>query len=136
MKQCSKCKEHKELDTFSNEKAKPDGKAAYCKPCSRSTATAWARANPERKIARQKAYRATARGKYITQKVNAKERGIAWEFTFKTWWALWEDKWDQRGCGSYDELVMCRYNDEGSYSPDNVRIDTMRSNLAEARRLR
>lgn len=62
-------------------------------------------------------------GAYQRQKHNAGTRGIAWEFTFWSWWTLWKDseKWWQRGrhAGGY---VMCRYGDAGPYSPSNCYI--------------
>ena len=63
-------------------------------------------------------------------KKNASLRSIPWEFTFETWWEMWEKsgKWNERGRGGY---MMCRYGDTGPYSPTNVRIDTVQSNADE-----
>jgi hypothetical protein len=60
---------------------------------------------------------------YNNQRQSAKVRGIEWEFTFETWWAVWEasGKWEQRGkrTGQY---CMARNGDTGPYAPWNVRI--------------
>lgn len=89
---------------------------------------------PEVTAAANRRYYATPKGKYQIAKRNAKNRGVDWQFTFETWWGVWKDHWDRRGpYGS--SLCMCRYSDEGPYHPDNVRIDTMASNVSEARQL-
>ncbi len=36
MKQCGRCKEHKPLDGFNNDKSRPDGKYPTCKACKRT----------------------------------------------------------------------------------------------------
>jgi hypothetical protein len=76
-----------------------------------------------------KQYQKTPKGKYGVQRANAKRRGISWEFTFETWWKLWQEsgKWDLRGTESH-QYCMARVHDEGPYSPDNVLIRTMASN--------
>jgi len=63
------------------------------------------------------------KGVYIRQRANAKRRTIPWEFTFETWWKLWEEsgKWDQRGTRRGD-YCMGRKNDQGPYHPDNCVI--------------
>lgn len=72
--------------------------------------------------------------RYKQQKDMAKKRGIPWEFTFDSWWSVWESsgKWEFRG---RDGFMMCRTRDEGPYSPNNVRIDTAESNVREMRAL-
>jgi len=82
--------------------------------------------------ARCKAWNETPEGKYSNHKTAAGKRGIEWEFTFDTWWAMWEPHWDKRGNGG-DKLCMCRRGDRGPYSPENCRIDTNRNNILEAR---
>jgi hypothetical protein len=57
LKQCSKCKEYKELDLFSNHKSTKDGKQSYCKSCDTANHRAYREANPEKKAAYQRAYR-------------------------------------------------------------------------------
>lgn len=65
----------------------------------------------------------TPRGRYTEQRKRAVRRGIAWEFTFETWWKLWQESghWNLRGkkAGCY---VMARRGDTGPYSPGNCVI--------------
>jgi hypothetical protein len=76
---------------------------------------------------------------YNQQKQSAKRRknsdgsiGIPWEFTFETWWEVWEKsgKWEQRGCRA-GQYCMRRKNDAGPYSPDNVYIGEVIENNRE-----
>lgn len=80
----------------------------------------------------QQRYNQTPMGKYIRQRANAHRREIPWEFTFESWWKVWEDSgmWEFRGRGR-DGYVMSRINDEGPYCPENVEIKTMRENSQE-----
>ena len=70
---------------------------------------------------------------FYAQRWNAEnKRNIEWKLSFDEWKQLWLEsgRYDQRGIyqGQYQ---MCRYNDKGPYSIDNVRIDTTESNLTE-----
>jgi hypothetical protein len=56
LKQCSKCKGHKALDLFSNNKSSKDGKQHYCKSCHAARARAYREANPETVAATYRAY--------------------------------------------------------------------------------
>jgi hypothetical protein len=71
--------------------------------------------------------------KYTDHKSKAKHRGIDFTLTFEEWWNIWEKsgKWEQRGMfkGSY---VMSRNNDQGPYSIDNVKIQSVGANNQEA----
>jgi hypothetical protein len=80
----------------------------------------------------QKEYNQTPKGKYIRQRANADRRGIPWEFTFETWWKVWEDSgmWDERGVGR-NAYCMSRINDEGPYCPGNVEIKPQWENSLE-----
>ena len=95
----------------------------------------------ERQRSSQKRYRAKHKakvlaekrspaGRYYSQKGNAKHRGIPWEFSFETWWAMWEPHWSDRGRQDAS-MQMCRYGDKGAYSPDNCRIVSKRENQNE-----
>lgn len=75
--------------------------------------------------------RSLARARYAQQKANAAKRGIEWEFTFEEWCEIWEPHWADRGSHKGGK-VMCRTHDKGPYRPDNVRIDTVKGNAAEA----
>lgn len=80
----------------------------------------------------QKDYNRTPKGAYIRQRSNANRRGIPWDFTFETWWEVWEQsgKWEERGVGR-SAYAMCRINDEGPYSPGNVEIKAQWENRLE-----
>lgn len=67
---------------------------------------------------------------YIQQRNNALARGIEWTFTLWSWWQLWQQsgKWGERG-RRLNNYVMCRFNDTGPYSPDNVYFDTTSHNI-------
>lgn len=62
---------------------------------------------------------------YNGQKSMAKKRGIQWEFTFHEWilWWLATGHFDERGVNNH-QYQMCRYNDEGPYSPTNTYCST------------
>jgi hypothetical protein len=67
---------------------------------------------------------------YAGQKSQALKRDIGWEFTgFEEWlvWWLGTGKFDQRGVTN-EAYQMCRYNDTGSYRPDNVYCATGKEN--------
>lgn len=81
---------------------------------------------------RNAAYRAKPRGKYVDHRHHARHRGIDFLLTFEEWWKLWEPFWDKRESTRY---VMCRTGDTGPYAVGNVRIDTHRNNVLEARGL-
>ncbi len=85
-----------------------------------------------RKKANRK-WRDTPRGTYTTARVNAVRRGIEWQFTFDTWWALWDKSghFAQRGrrVGAY---CMARLGDCGPYAPYNcvIVLKTLNSQAA------
>jgi hypothetical protein len=62
---------------------------------------------------------------YKQQRQNAIQRGIGWELNLWRWWSLWQKSghWSERGRnrGNYG---MCRLNDTGPYSADNVYFAT------------
>lgn len=69
--------------------------------------------------------------KYNSQRHGAKQRGIEWLFTYKTWWKVWKDsgRWGRRGV-HWGGFVMARPFDKGPYSPENVRIVPTTINLS------
>lgn len=78
-----------------------------------------------------KEMRAAGKGRYrsptyafVSQRSNARARGIEWELTLLQWWTIWQasGKWDLRGRGQ--GYMMCRFGDAGSYSVGNVYIAT------------
>lgn len=70
---------------------------------------------------------------YVTQRGNAKYRGIPWLFTFDSWLLVWEASghWEDRGV-KRGQYVMSRFGDVGPYSPENVEIKTASENCSEA----
>jgi hypothetical protein len=80
----------------------------------------------------QKDYENSPKGKYRRQRANAEFREIPWDFTFETWWKLWEDSgmWEERGVGR-NAFCMSRIDDEGPYSPSNVEIVPQWQNRSE-----
>lgn len=73
-------------------------------------------------------------GYFVSQRNNAKKRGIQWNLTLKEWWDIWQEsgKWDQRGRNS-GEYVMARYGDTGPYEVGNVKIIQCSDNVREVR---
>lgn len=69
---------------------------------------------------------------YQAQKSGAKKRGIAWEFNFSDWLAVWIEsgKLAHKGRG-WGQYCMSRYGDEGPYSVDNVFIQLTLDNTAQ-----
>jgi len=60
---------------------------------------------------------------FITQRSNAKKRGIAWELTFEQWLKIWQDSGHLHLRGTRSgHYCMARNNDTGPYAVDNVKI--------------
>jgi len=66
---------------------------------------------------------------YNGQKSMALKRGLEWKFDFLTWivWWIQTGHFDERGVKNH-QYQMCRYNDIGPYSWDNVYCDTGENN--------
>lgn len=73
----------------------------------------------------------TPLGAYRNQRMNAKHRGIAWEFTVWSWWTVWQlsGHWAERGRGQ--GYCMCRKGDGGPYAVGNVFIAKSAENSRE-----
>jgi hypothetical protein len=67
---------------------------------------------------------------YDKQRRGAWDRGIAWEMNLRDWLDVWGDKITRRGKGK-DKLMMCRHNDTGPYSKENVRLATAHENSTD-----
>ena len=80
-----------------------------------------------------------AKYRYADHKKGAKGRGIEFLFTFDEWYNWWlsngVDK-NYAGKNNKDQLCMCRINDSGPYSVDNVYCDTRQNNINYARSLK
>jgi hypothetical protein len=61
---------------------------------------------------------------YHGQRSMALKRNVEWNFTFDSWIKWWIDTGHflNRGVRN-NQYQMCRYNDTGAYSPDNVYCD-------------
>lgn len=66
---------------------------------------------------------------FLSQRNNAKARGIYWDLTFWQWWTIWQEsgKWELRG-RARDAFVMSRFGDAGAYTAGNVYIGTLAEN--------
>ena len=85
-------------------------------------------------MTRQTKYNRTPKGKYVAHKASAKWRGVEFNLTFEQWMELWSPHLEERGIdsGSYQ---MCRFNDEGDYSVDNVYMATLAQNRYDTKKL-
>lgn len=65
------------------------------------------------------------------QRRNATTREIGWELNLWQWWSIWQKSghWPERGRGR--GYQMCRLNDVGPYSVDNVYIATGVENIQD-----
>lgn len=80
-----------------------------------------------------------ARQRYYDQKGHARHRGIEWELTFEQWYQWWLDQGVDKDhptkvCGQ--QLCMCRPNDKGPYSLDNIYCGTRSENTKERNKTR
>jgi len=86
-KQCSRCREIKDLDEFYNEKKKPDGKSSYCKICMKrirneyhennrdrenKRSTNYCKINRDKVTVQQKRYNKTEVGEKVVRESNKK----------------------------------------------------------------
>lgn len=69
---------------------------------------------------------------YNIQRSRAGQRGLVM-MSFEEWLTVWEDsgKLSQRGRGK-GKYCMCRNNDTGNYTPDNVFIGLFTDNVSDA----
>jgi hypothetical protein len=74
MKKCPKCGENKDLDSFGPDKRSPDGKTYVCKECRNLI---------------QREFGQTLRGRYLSYKKGARERGFIFTITVDEFKALW-----------------------------------------------
>lgn len=73
-------------------------------------------------------------GAFISQRSNARHRGIPFEIKLWEWWTIWQasGRWEERGRGN--GYMMCRFNDTGPYAVGNVYIGTGCENSSVANR--
>ena len=71
--------------------------------------------------------------RYHEQRRAAEQRGIEWQFTFKSWLETWADSGHLHERGRRrGQFQMCRFEDFGPYASSTVRIDRMEANASEA----
>jgi hypothetical protein len=72
---------------------------------------------------------------YNAHKSSAKNRGIEFNLTFDEWFNWWLnnglDKNFSQGKRNKDTLCMCRFNDTGGYSLDNIYCATASQNVKD-----
>lgn len=107
--------------------------------CARKASSPLTKRERERRrrerIARQKRYNLTPKGRYRQHKANAKRRGVEFLLTFSEWFELWEPYLDESGhLPDEHDYVMARNGDEGPYKVGNVRIAPQGENIAERNR--
>jgi hypothetical protein len=77
-----------------------------------------------------------AKEKYGNQKFKARKRKIAWNINFNQWYDWWlaqgVDKNQHNSYKGKHLLCMCRYNDTGPYSLDNIYCATKSQNSKDA----
>lgn len=68
------------------------------------------------------------------QKRHSEDRDIPFLFSYSEWLEMWllSGKWTERGKGK-GKYQMCRYGDEGAYSPRNCYIGTFEDNMLDTR---
>lgn len=68
---------------------------------------------------------------YSAQRKNTHSRELEWKLSLWQWWKIWEQSghWSDRGRGR--GYCMCRLNDIGPYSIDNVYIATNAENVQD-----
>ena len=74
-----------------------------------------------------------ARTAFCVQRAGAKRRGIAWDFTFEDWMAVWTESghFAERGRNK-GQYVMARNGDTGPYARGNVSIILHSRNMSDA----
>jgi hypothetical protein len=75
--------------------------------------------------------------KFLTQRANARYRGIEWRLTFEQWrdWWLATGRVDERG-RLRGQWVMCRPGDRGAYELGNIKCALAEDNVTEQNMLR
>lgn len=74
-----------------------------------------------------------AKKQFYAQRGNASKRSIDWNLSLEEYIQIWQSSgvWDKRGKGP-GRYVMSRFGDKGSYSIDNVFIQSWEQNTRDA----
>lgn len=74
------------------------------------------------------------KSKYYEHRQNARRRNIEFNLSYNEWINIWMQSghWEERGRGA-NKYAMCRFNDIGPYSINNVYIDLNKTNSGLAR---
>jgi hypothetical protein len=92
----------------------------------------WRKANKEKKAACNKRWNEQNKAKrgYLTQRKDAKRRGVEFKLSYEEWLEFWGDDLDLRGRDDH-QLCMARYGDTGAYEIGNIKKLTMSQNRSE-----
>ena len=78
-----------------------------------------------------------AKHRYAVQKAGAKARNVEWQLTFEEWNSWWIkngiDKNISNSSLGPDQPCMCRNNDTGPYSLDNIYLASRKQNSIDSR---
>lgn len=104
MKKCPKCGEFKELNCFGLDKRENDGRGYVCKPCRNST---------------QREFNKTPKGKYLSYKAGARDRGFIFTITLDEFLKFWNNNCFY--CGDkIDGIGLDRVDNNLGYDINNI----------------
>lgn len=83
---CNICHESKTLDQFSKDKSKPDGHQRRCRACDGAKNTTYHAEHRDQKAA----YHQTPKGKFVSYRSGAKERGLTFDLTMDEFMSFWQ----------------------------------------------
>lgn len=72
-KRCRACDHYKPLEQFRRKSANPDGRQDYCKPCANAKLDAWRARTRDRRLAYNRDYYASEKGREVVRKYQAKK---------------------------------------------------------------
>jgi hypothetical protein len=81
----------------------------------------------------------TAKDRFYYQKKGSRSRGIEFKLNFDEWYNWWLSNGIDKNLpteNKKDQLCMCRVNDTGPYSLDNIYCATRAQNIKDARKIK
>jgi len=72
--------------------------------------------------------------RWLIKKWESKKRNIEFNLTFQEWYDWWKSNGIDKNIDSTHNLCMCRYDDVGPYSLDNIYFATRAKNTSDARK--